>query len=94
MQLERTVTLRQRKTKKVQHETTRKKYKKIATVHHKNTFNMKRMQYGKRCNMKRVQDEKSVTRTEKVQPKKCATRKKSNMKRVQREKTSTWKNAK
>ena len=44
--------------------------------------------------MKRVQDEKSVTRTEKVQPKKCATRKKSNMKRVQHAKTSTWKNAK
>ena len=41
---------------KMQHETTRKKYKKIATVHHEKTFNMKGMQYGKRCNMKRVQD--------------------------------------
>ena len=45
-------------------------------------YNMKKMQCEKRCSMKRVEDEKSVTGTEKVQPEKCATRTKCNMKRV------------
>ena len=70
-----------------QHE--KNKTKKIATVHHEKRFNMKRIQYGKRCSIKRVQDEKSVTRTELVEPEKCATRKKCNIKRVQHGKTAT-----
>ena len=39
--------------------------------------------------MKRVPDEKSVTRTEKVQPEKCATLEKSNMKKLQHGKSAT-----
>ena len=45
VQLERTATLRQCNTKKVQHETIPKKIKrkKIATVHHEKSCNMKRI---------------------------------------------------
>ena len=50
---------------------------------------MKRIQFEKRCNMKRVQDENSVTRTEKVQNEKSATRKVSNTKKVKHEKSAT-----
>ena len=85
VRLERAVTLSSAARKRYNMKQHEKKTKKIATVHHEKTFNMKRMQYGKRCNMT------SVTRTELVQLEKCATRKKSNMKKLERGKSATRK---
>ena len=65
-----------------------KQHEKNETQKNYYSASRKKVHYEKRCNMERVQEEESITRTAKVKPEMSATRKVCNTKKMQHEKSA------